>query len=102
MHVTFYYQPKESESCKRLCISAEQYKLLIEFIENSFLKDPDNNSIRIGNAAYFYNDAFYEATGTYSLFYTCNTWANQAIKYAGMKACVWTPFDKGIFYQYKD
>ena len=47
------------------------------------------------------NDAFYEATGRYSLFHTCNTWTNNALKIAGQKACVWTPFDTGIFYHYQ-
>lgn len=102
MHVSYYYQPKESERCKKLCISKAQYRLLVGFVDNSFRKNAAHESIRIGTASYFMNDAFYEAKGTYSLFYTCNTWTNQAIKHAGMKACVWTPFDKGIFYQYKD
>ena len=47
------------------------------------------------------SDAFYDATGSYSLFHTCNSWTNNALKAAGMKASVWTPFDKGIFHQYK-
>ncbi len=102
MHVTYYYQPKESERCKKVCISPAQYRLLVKFIENSFQKTESGESIRIGNSAYFHNDAFYEGKGTYSLFYTCNTWANEAIKSSGMKACLWTPFDKGIFYQYNE
>ncbi|HXU27639.1 MAG TPA: DUF2459 domain-containing protein, partial [Bacteroidia bacterium] len=47
------------------------------------------------------NDSFYEAVGVYGLFYTCNTWANNGLKYCGQKACLWTPFEKGIFYQYR-
>ncbi|MFP3836064.1 DUF2459 domain-containing protein, partial [Chryseobacterium sp. SIMBA_028] len=47
------------------------------------------------------NDAFYDAKGTYSFFYTCNTWANNALKAAGQKAALWTPSDFGIFQHYK-
>jgi hypothetical protein len=47
------------------------------------------------------NDAFYEAIGSYNLFKTCNTWTNNALKSCGQKACFWTPFESGIFYQYK-
>lgn len=46
------------------------------------------------------HDAFYEAKGRYSLFHTCNTWANNALKACGQKACWWTPFSTGIRYQY--
>ncbi len=37
---------------------------------------------------------------TYSVLYTCNTWTNNALKVAGQKACLWTPLEAGIFYQY--
>ena len=46
-------------------------------------------------------NAFYEAKGSYSLFTTCNTWANSALKSCGQKACIWTPFDTGIFALYE-
>ena len=46
-------------------------------------------------------DAFYDAKGKYSLFYTCNTWANCALKAANQKASLWTVYDKGIFCHYK-
>ena len=52
------------------------------------------------DAVYGKNDAFYEANGSYSLFHTCNTWANNGLKACGQKACFWTPFDSGIFYHY--
>ena len=32
------------------------------------------------------NDAFYEAKGRYSLFFTCNTWTNNALKICKQKA----------------
>ena len=47
-------------------------------------------------------DAFYDAKGSYNLTRTCNTWTNNALKAAGLKACLWTPFDSGIFWQYRN
>ena len=41
-------------------------------------------------------DAFYEAHGRYSPFFTCNTWSNLALKRAGLPCCVWTPFASPI------
>ena len=44
---------------------------------------------------------FYEAKGSYSLFYTCNSWANQALKAANQKAALHTLTDTGIFRHYE-
>jgi uncharacterized protein (TIGR02117 family) len=98
IHTTFYKQMTTSKSCKKISISKEKYIRLVAFIRNSFQKTqneifvPVNTTIRYGQ-----HDAFYEAHGSYSLFHTCNTWANNALKSCGQKACFWTPFDQGIF-----
>jgi len=54
------------------------------------------------DANYGKNDVFYEARGRYHMFFTCNTWANNALKKSGLPAALWAPFDKGIFYQYRN
>jgi uncharacterized protein (TIGR02117 family) len=102
MHATFYEALPENTSCKKIVISSGQYARLVHFISNSFQKDAQGHVMRIiTNANYNDADAFYEATGRYSLFYTCNTWANSGLKSCGQKACLWTPFDTGIFLKYK-
>jgi uncharacterized protein (TIGR02117 family) len=101
MHTTFYKQIHETENCVKIEISKEQYQKLITFIEASFQYDTNGNPIFIDATTYGKNDSFYEAHRTYNLFYTCNTWANQALKKAHMKAAFWTPADKGIFYHYQ-
>ncbi|MBO9563822.1 MAG: TIGR02117 family protein [Niastella sp.] len=102
MHATFYHQLQEGERCIKLDISNEQYQRLVTYIGHSFQTDVTGKPIVIPTEArYGQYDAFYEAKGTYSLFHTCNTWANNALKVSGQKACVWTPFDTGIFYQHR-
>ncbi len=102
IHATYYYNLKEDETCRKILISKEQYVRLIDYIIHSFQKNPDGEVINIKtNANYGKTDAFYEANGSYSLFHTCNTWANNALKACGQKACLWTPFDWGIFYHYR-
>ena len=102
MHTTYYHTLREDETCIKFPMGAEQYKRLVSYIENGFEQDSSGNPIEIPTEArYGQYDAFYEATGTYSLFKTCNTWTNNALNASGQKACWWTPFDKGIFYQYK-
>lgn len=102
MHTTYYKQMRENDSCYKMYISPSQYDRLIQYISNTFKRDSAGNIIYIKtNANYGNTDAFYEAQGRYNLFYTCNTWANQALKICGQKHCLWTPLKKGIFEAYK-
>ncbi|MFD0764749.1 TIGR02117 family protein [Mucilaginibacter lutimaris] len=101
IHATYHKQLVESSSCKKIAISEEQYARLITYIQNSFQKDANGHVINIKtNANYGETDAFYEANRRYNLFYTCNTWANNALKACGQRACLWTPMDKPIFAKY--
>jgi uncharacterized protein (TIGR02117 family) len=101
IHATFHNQLIENSSCKKITISKEQYARLIAYIQNSFQTDANGHVINIEtNANYSDTDAFYEAKRRYNLFYTCNTWANNALKACGQKACLWTPMDSAIFNKY--
>uniref|UniRef100_UPI00404A5BFC TIGR02117 family protein n=1 Tax=Flavobacterium sp. TaxID=239 RepID=UPI00404A5BFC len=100
MHITFHRNLKENASCKKILLSKVQYKKLMNYFENSFQLNEMNKIQQIGTHSYGKNDAFYEAKGSYNLFYTCNTWANQALKSANQKAALWTVLDKGIFCHY--
>ncbi len=102
IHATYYKNLKEGDDCKKITISKEQYDRLIKYISESFQKDASGNFLNIKtNANYGKTDAFYEAIGSYSLFHTCNTWANSALKVSGQKCCFWTATDSGIFSKYK-
>lgn len=102
MHTTYYKDLKEDENCRRIVISKEQYARLVTFIEDKFKRDLEGNFINIKtDATYGNTDAFYEAKGRYNLFYSCNTWTNDALKIAGQKHCLWTFFDDPIFSIYK-
>jgi len=102
IHATFYEAMQENDNCKKIMISSGQYQRLVNFIKKSFQTDSNGHVVPIvTNANYSNADAFYEADGKYSLFHTCNTWTNNALKSCGQKACLWTPFDTGIFHLYK-
>ncbi|WP_417430427.1 TIGR02117 family protein [Halpernia sp.] len=102
MHCTYYNEMKEGKDCKRILLTKNQYSDLIKFIDKKFDKNPFRNNILIPtNAVYGENDAFYEAKGSYSFLYTCNTWTNNGLKAAGQKAALWTASDFGIFQHYK-
>ncbi|MBW8685298.1 TIGR02117 family protein [Chitinophaga sp. B61] len=102
IHATFYRSLREGSECIKFTTDSAHYAKLITYIRESFDRDEAGNVIHIKtDANYGDADAFYEAKGSYSLFHTCNTWANSGLKYSGQRACLWTPFDKGIFYQYR-
>lgn len=101
MHATFYKQINENKSCVKIKISKEEYRKLIVYIEDNFKLDFNGNPIWIDATTYGVNDSFYEAKGAYTLFYTCNTWANNGLKAINQKAALWTATDRGIFQHYR-
>ncbi|HTE00230.1 MAG TPA: TIGR02117 family protein [Mucilaginibacter sp.] len=102
IHATFCHNLSESADCKKIMISNAQYDKLVTYIDSTFKRDIQGNVVNIKtNANYDKEDAFYDAKGKYNLFYTCNTWANGALKACGQKACLWTVSDMGIFYHYR-
>ena len=101
MHATYHEQIMETASCKKLTISKEQYVRLVAYIQSGFQVDENNHVVLIEtDANYGDSDAFYEGVGKYSLFKTCNTWTNTALKSCGQKACWWTIFDDPILAKY--
>lgn len=102
MHTTFYKEMKVGNTCKKITINDADYLNLVNYIKSSFQTNSAGEFINIKNHSYGPNDSFYEANGVYNLFHTCNSWANDGLKVCGLRACLWTPFDKGIFYQYRN
>ncbi|MFB6454766.1 TIGR02117 family protein [Chitinophaga sp. Hz27] len=102
IHTTYYRRLYEGDDCRKIMISKSQYTRLINYINASFKTGTNGLPIKIDTHANYGNDdAFYEANGSYNIFHTCNTWANSGLKSCGQKACRWTIFDTGIFYQYR-
>lgn len=102
MHTTFYDSMKEGNDCVKIMITKNQFRNLIQFINDKFDRDSSGKIIFIKtNAVYGKNDAFYDAKGRYSFLDTCNTWTNEGLKVAGQKAALWTPSDFGIFQHYE-
>ena len=100
MHVTYYDRLTTGADCVEIKLNKEQYLQLSSFILNQFDQKEKQFLLIDTDQNYGLNDVFYEAKGKYSLFYTCNTWANNGLKAAQLKASVFTLWDKGIFYQY--
>lgn len=98
MHVTYLSNPAAGEQYAHLLLSPAQYQLLVEYVWASFQKDASNTVIVIPNTGYGTNDAFYEATRSYSLWNTCNAWTGEGLRHIGVKTGVWTPFAESVFF----
>ncbi|MDJ0365160.1 TIGR02117 family protein [Hymenobacter sp. H14-R3] len=102
MHATFYRASDLTSGprCVPLHLTPAQYRRLIAYVEESFQRDAAGGFNWLPSHSYADHDAFYEANSRYSILNTCNTWTNRGLKECGQKASLWTPFDKGILYQY--
>lgn len=96
MHVRYLVsRPVISDKCVPLNLSMQQYKQLVNYVEQSFCLN-GNCAVKIDHPGYGANDLFFEARGKYSLFRTCNVWTNNALRAAGIRKALWTPTADGL------
>ncbi|MCA8968715.1 MAG: TIGR02117 family protein [Planctomycetes bacterium] len=100
MHVSFsWMRPDALGESRRLVVDDARLGRLIEYIEGQFARDEHGAFVRLDNRGYGNLDDFYEARGSYHALHTCNDWVNAGLKHAGIRAALWSPFDKAILYQ---
>ena len=97
MHIEAVEQLKISPTIRHLRISEAAFKSIIEDIDHSFKHDANGKVEHINTTAnYNDHDAFYEATGRYSIFTTCNEWTRKTLAHAGIKTAVFSPLQDGV------
>lgn len=110
LHVRYQGKPRELDNQRKVVITDEQYRRLVDYILASAKKESDNNDSnepmagnklfskpkRIACDTYGPRSSFYEATGTYHAFNTCNCWAGNGLKQAGVRVPCFSPFPKAI------
>jgi uncharacterized protein (TIGR02117 family) len=103
LHVTYRVnKPQLSENIRSFSINKSSLKKIKQYIV-SHIKLKKKRSILIDCCRYpGVYDNFYEAKGSYHVFKTCNVWTNNAIKTAGVKTSIWTPFSSAILYQFEN
>ena len=100
IHTNYILEKDILDNKKRLVISKRQYQLLCTYIEKSIVYNSNHSIAVIPNRGYWDNDCFYQSKGSYGLFSTCNSWINSGLIAANLQACLWTPFNSGIFANY--
>jgi uncharacterized protein (TIGR02117 family) len=92
-------RPVPDASWRVTRISRERYRRLCAFIDASFVRGPQGTAIVLHGKNYGPSDNFYEGIGRYHAFNTCNLWTNRALKAAGIRTALWSPFPQGILWQ---
>lgn len=103
IHATYYQQLLDDRPIIRLHLTENQYRKLVRYIEQTLERNAKGQTKYIKATmpgVVTGNDAYYAAKGRYSVFFTCNSWVNSGLKSCQQKACYWTAFAGGIFYQY--
>jgi uncharacterized protein (TIGR02117 family) len=96
VHADHTDNPQPDDYQRPLTITHEQYKRLSDHIAKSFQRGPDGRTLPVLGRGYTSSDMFYEAVGPYNAFYTCNSWTGEALRAAGVKTGLWTPFSQSL------
>lgn len=100
MHIKgFKTPPADYKYFEKITISDFQFSKLCHYIFNSFYQNENGEIIHLPDKGYTSNDNFYLAKGSYHAFNTCNFWVNKGLRKIGVRTPIWTPIDRGIFYQ---
>ena len=95
MHVEYVSDP--SFAVREIRLRPEEYRRLWAAIRADFNGSPK----RIDHPGYGCCDAFYRATGKASAIRTCNSWAADRLRLAGVKTSAWPPFVQGLTWRYR-
>ena len=101
MHISILRNtPTIGDKIRKTSVSSDQLLKMEQYILNH-LELKNEHAQLIDCCRYDgFDDNFYEANGSYHLFRTCNTWANQVLKVGGIRTATWAPFDKCILYHF--
>lgn len=99
LHVEHEHRPRPTEWQRPIRVTPGQYARLVAFIRARFRLDPRGRTIALIGRGYREGDMFYEARGGYSLVLTCNEWTGRALRAAGIRTGLWTPFEQSIMWR---
>jgi uncharacterized protein (TIGR02117 family) len=99
LHVIHIDHPRPGPDQRPIRISHAQYRRLAGFIQNRFRMDAGGRPIPLIGRGYGPDDMFYEANGGYSFILTCNEWTGRALREAGVRVGLWTPFNQSIMWR---
>jgi uncharacterized protein (TIGR02117 family) len=99
-HVTFYSgAPQTARRVIGLRISEAEYRRLCARLRMSFAAAATAPPVRSTAPGYTGQDVFFQGSGRYHAFHTCNDWTNRTLSQAGIRAAWKAPFAFSVLYQ---
>lgn len=100
MHVEWVRDP--SYAVREIRLRPEEYRRLWAAIRADFVLSQGGKPRHIDAPGYGCCDAFYRATGKANAIRTCNSWAANRLRLAGVKTSLWPPFVQGLTWRYRE
>jgi uncharacterized protein (TIGR02117 family) len=95
------YVPSPSYTVREIRLRPEEYRRLWAAIRADLELDGHGRPTRIEHPGYGQSDAFYRATGRANAIKTCNSWAAEKLRVAGVETSLWPPFAQGLVWRYR-
>ena len=99
MHVEWVADPRYA--AREILLRPEEYRRLWAAVRADLALDAAGRPSHIDHPGYGNADAFYRARGKASAIHTCNSWAAQKLRLAGIKTSLWSPFVQGLVWRYR-
>jgi uncharacterized protein (TIGR02117 family) len=81
---------------REIRLRPEEYRRLWAAIRADFTLDERGRPVQIDHPGYGPGDAFYRSGGKISAIRTCNVWAGDKLRLAGVKTSLWSPSVLGL------
>lgn len=99
MHVEWVRDP--AYAAREIRLRPHEYRRLWQSVRAEFDLDAAGRPKRIAHPGYGPGDAFYEGRGKASAVRTCNNWAADRLRLAGVETSLWPPFAQGLVWRYR-
>ncbi|MEA3049270.1 MAG: hypothetical protein QOG84_1106 [Sphingomonadales bacterium] len=99
VHADHDDHPRPSDAQRPIMLSRAEYARLVAYLRGAFRYDAMGHTISVRGRGYGPSDSFYEAAGRYTALVTCNEWTGRALRAAGVRTGLWTPFSQSIMWR---
>lgn len=101
VHLDHVWNPQPGPDQRPIRLSPDQYRRLAGHVRASFVLGPDARPVPLIGRGYGGSDIFYEGRGRYDARRTCNEWTGEALREAGVRVGVWTPFSQSVMWRFE-
>jgi uncharacterized protein (TIGR02117 family) len=99
LHVEWVDSPSYAD--RQIRLRPEEYRRLWAAARADFELGQSGRPIRIDHPGYGCCDTFYWGSGRFNALKTCNSWAADKLRLAGVRTSLWPPFTSGLLWRYR-